>query len=160
MPQNNGYLLNLGPKKNRGRVGNIMGMIRTAAVIGAIIYAIPADPQKQQALVQSASDTFVWGATYCQREPDACRQAGEFLTAAVQKAKFGVAFVQEVASKWPRQPSGDHRQAEPANLAGEPPASAKAADTLTIDDILAASPGQPANPPQATLNPADPSVDG
>ena len=41
-----------------------MSLIRTVVVAGVIIYALPADPEKQQALIHSASDTLVWGATY------------------------------------------------------------------------------------------------
>jgi len=128
-------------------------------VAGVVIYAIPADPQKQQALVQTASDTFVWGATYCQREPDACRQAGDFFVAAMQKARFGVAFAEQVANKWPR-----HHADGPALLVNVQNPSGKSNHTLTIDDILAASPDQPEPPaspaPTAANTIADPSVDG
>lgn len=113
-----------------------MSLIRTAVVAGVAIYAIPTDPQKQQALLQSASDGFVWGATYCQREPETCRQAEDFLRAALQKAKFGAAFVAEVASKWPKghgDAVGDHDRSVSA---------AGGQRDLTIEDILAASPEQ------------------
>ena len=113
-----------------------MSLIRTAVVVGIAIYALPTDPEKQQALIHSASDTLVWGATYCNREPETCKQAGVVFNAAVQKAKFGLALASDVAGKW----SERHATAAAIN----PPQS--------IDDVLAAS-------PDAKIA-ADPSVDG
>ena len=126
-----------------------MSLIRTAVVVGVVIYAMPTDPQKQHALIQSASDTLVWTATYCQREPETCRQAGVVLNAAVQKAKFGIALASDMAGKWSEQHQANGSQA-----------AAGPASTLTIDDVLAASPDQPVNSGPAAQNTADPSVDG
>jgi len=121
-----------------------MSLIRTALVLGVVIYALPTDPKKQQELVASASDTIVWGATYCQREPETCKQAGVALNTAVQKAKFGLALAADVASKWSEQ----HK------TGGNKPS---VASTLTINDILAA-PASDAEP--VAQNPADPSISG
>lgn len=121
-----------------------MSLIRTAVVVGAVIYALPTDPGKQQELVAWASGTIVWGATYCQREPETCKQAGVVWNAGVQKAKFGLALAADVASKWTEQ----HK------TGGNKPSQAS---TLTIDDILAA-PASDTDP--AAQNAADPSING
>ena len=121
-----------------------MSLIRTALVMGVVIYALPTDPKKQQELVASASDTIVWGATYCQREPETCKQAGVVMSTAVEKAKFGLALAADVASKWSEQ----HK------TVGNKPLEAS---TLTIGDILA----NPANTPDPVAqNETDPSIDG
>ena len=127
MPAIIGYLLNVEPRTQRVGQGNGMSLIRTGLVLGAVVYALPTDPQKQQELARSASDTIVWGATYCQREPETCRQAGVIWTQAVAKAKFGVALASDVASKWSEQ----RQTAANAEMPGS---------TLTIEDALAAVP--------------------
>ena len=124
-----------------------MSLVRTALVVGIVIYAMPADPQKQQALIRSASDTLVWGATYCQREPETCQQAGVVFNAAVQKVRFGLALASDVASKWSEQHGGNQ-------------AASARNSTLTIEDALAASPNDSIDPAPATQTTADPSVDG
>lgn len=122
-----------------------MSLIRTAVVAGIVIYALPADPEKQQAFIHTASDTLVWGATYCSREPETCKQAGVVFNAAVQKAKFGLALASDVASKWSEQHAGGVNHAT-----AQRPAS--------IDDVLASSPEGPVGP-SADIT-TDPSVDG
>ena len=124
-----------------------MSLVRTALVVGVLVYVLPADPQKQQALIRSASDTVVWGATYCQREPDTCRQAGVVWNQAVQKAKFGIALAGDLASKWSEQHGGK-------------PAANAPRSTLTIDDALVVPPGDPAGAAPSAQNTADPSLDG
>jgi len=125
-----------------------MSLVRTAVVLGVAVYAVPTDPQKQRELIHTTSDTIVWGVTYCQREPETCRQAGEAIQAAVEKAKFGMALASEVATKWSDQ-SRDRRQGQ-----GQTQSS-----TLTIDDLLAKPEDGAVQPPAAQVM-ADPSVDG
>ena len=115
-----------------------MSLIRTALVLGAVAYAMPTDPQKQQQLLHSASDTVVWGLTFCQREPATCDQAKAVGQQLLDKAKFGAALAGDIASKWSEQHGGP-----------------KAAAALTIEDALAA-PG----PAAIVQDPVDPSING
>ncbi len=115
-----------------------MSLIRTALVLGAVVYAMPTDPQKQQQLIHTASDTVVWGLTFCQREPLTCDQAKAVGQQILDKAKFGAALAGDIASKWSEQ-HGDR----------------KPAATLTIEDALAV-PG----PTAIVQDPTDPSISG
>ena len=133
-----GYLLILNPNKNRVVQGFAMSLIRTALVLGAVVYAMPTDAQKQQQLLHSASDTVVWGLTFCQREPATCAQAKAVGQQLLDKARFGAALAGDIASKWSEQHSGR-----------------KAATTLTIEDALAT----PANQAIVQDTP-DPSING
>jgi hypothetical protein len=128
-----------------------MSLIRTVVVLGAVVYAMPSDPQKQQALIHSASDTIIWGATYCQREPETCRQAEAALGVAVQKAKFGLALASDVASRW-----SEAHKAATSTVAS----TGTSNSTLTIEDVLATAPDQSASAEPVVQNSADPSVDG
>lgn len=119
-----------------------MSLVRTALVLGVLVYAMPTDPQKQQALIHSASDTLVWAATYCDREPETCRQAGAVWSQVVLKAKFGVALASDLASKWSEERSKSAMQ-RPAQ------------STLTIEDTLAVPPDEQTGPTAA-----DPTVNG
>ncbi len=122
-----------------------MSLIRTGLVIGAVIYAMPTDTKRQTELIHSASDTLVWGLTYCEREPTTCEQAKVAWGEMVQKAKFGAALAGDLASKWSeRNGSGQTQAARP----------------LSIDDLAGQTLAEPA---QAAIDPTeawDPSVNG
>jgi hypothetical protein len=88
-----------------------MSLIRSALILGAVVYMMPADPEKQRQLIASASHTLIWGVTYCDREPEACRQAQVVWTQLVEKAKFGVALASDLASQWSEQSAARQRAA-------------------------------------------------
>ena len=122
-----------------------MSLIRTALVLGVIVYVLPTDAQKQRDLVHSASDTLAWGVTYCQREPATCDQAKAAWQQMVEKAKFGAALASDLASTW----SARHGDANAA--------VATVSDRLTIEDALADDPTKAVSLDQVQ---SDPSING
>ncbi len=129
-----------------------MSLIRTGLVLGAVIYMMPTDTKRQADLIHSASDTLVWGITYCDREPATCDQAKATWGQMVEKAKFGAALASDLAQKWSEQRG--ERQA------------AVAAPVKTINDLIGAeAPFVPdvAEPDAAALDSAaqwNPSING
>ncbi len=91
-----------------------MSLIRTGLVLGAVVYMMPTDSAKQAELIHTASDTLVWGVTYCDREPAICAQGRVVWGQMVEKAKFGVALASDLAQKWQ-----DHN-ANPTSAPGRP----------------------------------------
>jgi hypothetical protein len=77
-----------------------MSLFRTALVVGALIYCLPSDPTKQQALIRDAGDALSWGLTYCQRDPDTCAKAKVAFGDLGQKAKFGATLVGNLVEQW------------------------------------------------------------
>ena len=132
-----------------------MSLIRTGLVLGAVIYMMPTDSKRQADLIHSASDTLVWGVTYCDREPATCEQAKAAWGQMVQKAKFGAALASDLAQKW-----SEHNAAAP----GAVPVQAQ---PRSINDLIGAddAPFVPdvAQPDAAALDPAvqwNPSING
>ena len=107
-----------------------MSLIRTGLVIGAVIYMMPSDTKRQTELIHSASDTLVWGLTYCEREPATCDQAKATWQQVMIKAKFGAALASDLAGKW-----SESRGARPANaeVAPDNGAMARLIDTSQSD---------------------------
>jgi hypothetical protein len=77
-----------------------MSLFRTALVVGVLIYCLPSDPAKQQAIIRSAGDALSWGLTYCQRDPDTCAKAKVAFGDLGQKAKFGATLVGNLVEQW------------------------------------------------------------
>ena len=131
-----------------------MSLIRTGLVLGAVIYMMPADSKRQAELIHTASDTLVWGITYCDREPVACEQAKATWGQMVEKAKFGAALASDLAQKWSEQ-RGDRLAAAPLQVQPQ-----------SINDLIGAqAPLIPdaAQPDATALDPAvqwNPSING
>jgi hypothetical protein len=77
-----------------------MSLFRTALVVGALIYCLPSDPARQQALIRDAGDALGWGLTYCQHDPDSCAKAKVAFGDLGQKAKFGAKLVGNLVEQW------------------------------------------------------------
>jgi hypothetical protein len=75
-----------------------MFFFRTAMVVGVAIALMPSDPEKQQALIDSAREKTVWVMTYCDREPESCSKAGDMWSAFLAKAEFAGRLAAEVAT--------------------------------------------------------------
>jgi hypothetical protein len=124
-----------------------MSLIRTGLVLGTVVYMMPTDSTKQAELIHTASDTLVWGVTYCEREPATCDKAKALWGQMVEKAKFGAALASDLAQKWQEQ--NDSRQ----GAAPVQPAS--------INDLI--NTDAPFVPDTAAAEPAadwDPSING
>jgi hypothetical protein len=94
-----------------------MSLIRTGLVLGAVIYMMPTDTKRQTEMIHTASDTLVWGLTYCEREPATCDQAKAGWAQMVTKAKFGAALASDLAAKWSEQnATGQHGSARPQSI--------------------------------------------
>ena len=115
-----------------------MSLIRTGLVLGAVVYAMPADTQKQAEMIRSTSDTLVWGLTYCDREPKTCEDAKVAWDGMVKKAQFGAALASDIAATY----SDARRNHAPDPL---PPSQPQAPATRppaprTIEDLLVEDP--------------------
>lgn len=75
-----------------------MFLFRTALVVGVGVALMPSDPEKQQALVDTAREKTVWVMTYCDREPETCSKAGDMWSAFLAKAEFAGRLTAEIAT--------------------------------------------------------------
>jgi hypothetical protein len=127
-----------------------MSLIRTGLVLGAVIYMMPTDSKRQADMIHAASDTLVWGVTYCDREPAVCDQAKAAWGQMVEKAKFGAALASDLAQKWSEQ-RGERQaaapaHAQPASINALIGAEAPLVPDDTQPDALALDPAQQWNP--------------
>lgn len=128
--------------------GFAMSLIRTILVLGAVVYVLPADTEKQKELIHTAGDTLAWAMTYCQREPATCDEAKVAWSQMADKAKFGAALVGDLAAKWS------------ARQARVQPAALPVSTASTINDALAAPAEKGAVAEPLTPGQWDPSVNG
>jgi len=133
-----------------------MSLIRTGLVLGAVIYMMPTDSKRQAEMIHTASDTLVWGVTYCDREPAACNQAKAVWAQMVEKAKFGAALASDLAQKWSEQ-HGERKRNSAVPGAVQP---RSIGDLIGADAPVSAQEAQPDTtaPDPAALS--NPSIDG
>jgi hypothetical protein len=119
--------------KAPARLVDVMGLMRAAIVVGAVVALLPSDREQQQKLIARASDAATWVTTYCDRNAATCAQANEHWKTFVAKAEFGAKLVYEAM-----QNDGKSNLAERADRGA--PKSAPAvlkhgAGTLTPNDL-------------------------
>lgn len=115
--------------------------LRTVVLLGAVVYMLPSDPERQQAFFNTASSAYHQVVTFCDREPAMCAKANSVLDDLKGKAHFGVGVIYALATRSGR---ADDATGSPANAIHETaPARSGTSDgkqpgasrsTLTADD--------------------------
>lgn len=67
--------------------------LRTLVLLGATVYLLPSDPVRQQAFLKTASDTYTYAVTICDREPEFCAKAGTVYEDLKTRAHFGAGVI-------------------------------------------------------------------
>lgn len=96
-------------------IGNlrVMGLFRTAIVVGAVVALMPTDRNQQAQVYDKAAAAAKWTITFCERNGELCKQGGELWGTFVQKAQFAgqmaVQLIQEQAASRSREPGDGSR---------------------------------------------------
>lgn len=115
-----------------------MGLFRAAVCLGAVLFFLPSDPQRQQQLVHNASDALVWGLTYCQRDPEGCERAQAIWHQMTEKAHFAAALATQLVTDYQAEREKEARAEMPS---GTQPLTATDTGTLTHADVSLDAPG-------------------
>ncbi len=77
-----------------------VGALKVALIGILVIAVLPANEQQQDQLFGRAATAVHWTTTFCDRNADACAQAGEILGTLATKAKFGATMAHDMALKY------------------------------------------------------------
>ncbi len=72
--------------------------MRTLILLGAAIYLLPSDPNRQQQFAATASQAYQKVTTICERDPRICEKAGVVYEDLKAKAHFGFGVVYALAT--------------------------------------------------------------
>jgi hypothetical protein len=75
-----------------------MFSMRTLILLGAAIYLLPSDPNRQQQFAATASQAYQKVTTICERDPRICEKAGVVYEDLKAKAHFGFGVVYALAT--------------------------------------------------------------
>jgi hypothetical protein len=75
-----------------------MFSMRTFILLGAAIYLLPSDPNRQQQFAATASQAYQKVTTICERDPRICEKAGVVYEDLKAKAHFGFGVVYALAT--------------------------------------------------------------
>lgn len=75
-----------------------MFSMRTLILLGAAIYLLPSDPNRQQQYAAAASQAYQKVTTICERDPRICEKAGVVYEDLKAKAHFGFGVVYALAT--------------------------------------------------------------
>ncbi len=75
-----------------------MFSMRTLILLGAAIYLLPSDPNRQQQFAATASQAYQKVTTICERDPRICEKAGAVYEDLKAKAHFGFGVVYALAT--------------------------------------------------------------
>jgi hypothetical protein len=75
-----------------------MFSMRTLILLGAAIYLLPSDPNRQQQYAAAASQAYQKVTTICERDPRICEKAGVVYEDLKAKAHFGFDVVYALAT--------------------------------------------------------------
>jgi hypothetical protein len=96
--------------KNNTIKGDIMGMLRTSLVLGAILFALPSPPVDPAVdgnaatvstgtYLAAAFDTVADVKSFCARKPFVCDTAGQLASSVERKAKYSAKLIYEWANE-------------------------------------------------------------
>lgn len=114
---------------------------RTLILLGATIYMLPSDPQRQQQFVATATSAYQSVITVCDRQAALCDKAGNVFDDLKSKAHFGAGVVYALVTGANRAETSTSEPAPPAQkdrARWEPSSTPNPGDangTLTKEDL-------------------------
>lgn len=110
-------------------------MIRFILVCAAVVLMIPTDAKQQAMLRERVVAAAQWTFTYCDRNAQACKTAGELWARAIANAQFAAGMIGEVVNKHMAAAPGGAAPTAAAPAAAERIAPRPASGTLRPDDL-------------------------
>lgn len=98
-----------------------MFLLRTAVIIGAAVLLLPTDEKQQARLHSSASYAVERATTFCDRNPQTCRNGSELWATFLKKAEFGARLAMDLVNDPARgATAGPNRAAQATPPKAEP----------------------------------------
>jgi hypothetical protein len=98
-----------------------MFLIRTALIVGAAVLLLPTDEKQQARLHSTASYAVERATTFCDRNAQTCRNAGELWATFLKKAEFGGRLAMDLVNDQSRGgTAGQNRAAQATPPKPEP----------------------------------------